>query len=224
MSGSISFAVEVAEAKDVAHRVKRFRLKSIDSEPLPAWAPGAHILITLRDEASTWRNAYSLMGSPSDRSSYQISVLHTQHSRGGSTHLHQAIEVGARLSISAPVNLFPLAALARKHVFIAGGIGITPLLPMMEQLHTRSVPFELHYTIRSKGYGAYVDEISQAYGDRVHIYETAGGSRPAIKPILVRQPLGTHLYVCGPEQMTEDVLTLGRGSRLAHQPPAQRAL
>jgi ferredoxin-NADP reductase len=207
MSGAASLEVEVSEVAMVAHRVKRFRLVAASGAPLPAFSPGAHILVTLADGPRTVRNAYSLMGSPFDHRCYQISVLHTEQSRGGSRYLHERVQPGFRLSISRPVNLFPLAQLGRKHVFVAGGIGITPFLPMMEELNARAVSFELHYSSRSKDHGAYVSQISRFYDDaRVRFYETGNAERLSMDRVLARQPLGTHLYVCGPERMIEDVM------------------
>jgi dimethylamine monooxygenase subunit B len=203
MSAAPSLDVVVSEVESVAPRVKRFRLVAPSGATLPAFSPGAHILVTLAEG----RNAYSLMGSPSDHYSYQISVLHTEPSRGGSRWLHENVEPGARLTISHPVNLFPLAQLGRKHVFVAGGIGITPFLPMMEELHARAVPFELHYAARSREHAAYLSEIAQ-----VKFYETGTAARPTMANVLARQPLGTHLYVCGPERMIEDVTASARAA------------
>jgi ferredoxin-NADP reductase len=210
MSGAASVEVQVAEVDMVAQRVKRFRLVAASGPTLPAFSPGAHILVSLTNGGRTIRNAYSLMGSPFDNRSYQISVLHTEHSRGGSRYMHEAVQPGSRLSISHPVNLFPLVQLGRKHIFIAGGIGITPFLPMMQELDARGVPFELHYSVRSIDRGAYIDEISRAYGAHMHLYETAQADRLSMERILARQPLGTHLYVCGPTGMLEDVMTSAR--------------
>ena len=205
-----SIEVEVSKVEDVAERIKRFRLTPLAGQTLPAWSPGAHILVTLTNGTSTWRNAYSLMGSPHDSDAYQISVLHTAHSRGGSAYLHNAVQPGMRLRITPPANLFSLASLGRKHIFVAGGIGITPFLPMMEALDTRNVPFELHYLFRDRDRGAYVEQVTQTYGARVHLYETTKTVRPTMLSVLDHQPLGTHLYVCGPAQMIEDLLAAGR--------------
>jgi ferredoxin-NADP reductase len=200
--------VVVSEIVTVAPRVKRFRLMAASGETLPAFSPGAHILVTLAEG----RNAYSLMGSPSDHSSYQISVLETEQSRGGSRWLHQC-EPGLRLTVSHPVNLFSLAHLGRKHIFVAGGIGITPFLPMMEELNARGVPFELHYAARNSHQAAYLSEIARTYGDpRIRFYETGKTARPAMDRVLAGQPLGTHLYVCGPEGMIENVVASAKAA------------
>jgi dimethylamine monooxygenase subunit B len=210
MSRTPSLEVEVSQVTTVAQRVKCFRLTPVSGKTLPAFSPGAHILITHNDGGMKVRNAYSLMGSPYDHRSYRITVLHTEQSRGGSRYMHEFIQPGSRLSISHPVNLFPLAQLGRKHVFVAGGIGITPFLPMMEELNARTVPFELHYSVRGREHGAYLHEVVHAYGARVRLYDTGNAERLSVQRLLDRQPLGTHLYVCGPERMIEDVMALAR--------------
>jgi dimethylamine monooxygenase subunit B len=212
MSAAVSIEVEVSAITRVAERIKRFRLAPVPGETLPAWSPGAHILVTLVNGSNTWRNAYSLMGSPLDHAAYEISVLHTTQSRGGSGYLHQEVVPGMRLRISPPVNLFSLAPLARKHIFVAGGIGITPFLPMMQVLRDRNVPFELHYVARDRNRAAYVEQITHTYGSRVHLYQTVTSGRPSLQHLLDGQPLGTHLYVCGPPEMTEELLAAGRAA------------
>jgi dimethylamine monooxygenase subunit B len=210
VSNAASLEVEVSEVTTVAERVKRFRLVPVSGAALPPFSPGAHILVSAGEGSKTSRNAYSLMGSPSDAHSYQICVLRTEHSRGGSRYLHDFVEPGSRLSIGYPVNLFPLDRLARKHLFVAGGIGITPFLPMMEELDTCEEPFELHYSGRSSERVAFADFLVHAYGARVRLHLTGNGERLAMNTVLCGQPLGTHLYVCGPERMIEDVMQSAR--------------
>jgi ferredoxin-NADP reductase len=94
---------------------------------------------------------------------------------------------------------------ARKHLLIAGGIGITPFLSMMEELSDRGLPFEMHYSVRSAERGAYVADLLQRHPDRVRCYRTGEGERMPIASVLGQQPLGTHLYVCGPAAMIEGV-------------------
>jgi ferredoxin-NADP reductase len=207
MNGALSLEVEVSEVVSVAERIKRFSLVPVSGLTLPAFSVGAHVVVAINDGTRTFRNAYSLMGSPFDNSGYQISVLNKEHSRGGSRYLHESVQPGSRLAISHPMNRFPLAQLARNHIFIAGGIGITPFLPMMEALNSRGATFELHYSVRSLSRGAYVKEVSKAYGERIRIYETGNAEQLSIPSMLAQQPLGTHLYVCGPESMIERVMS-----------------
>ena len=130
MSQNPTLRVRVAAITPEAEAVKRFRLEPVDGGPLPPFAGGAHVTVLMKDGERTIRNAYSLAGSPDDLSAYEIGVARSETSRGGSIFLHEKVAVGAELEIGHPVNLFPLAQGARKQLFVAGGIGITPFLPI----------------------------------------------------------------------------------------------
>src|SRR5437868_3061226 len=108
MSGGVQIAVRVAAIDTVADGIKRFRLEPENGEPMPLFSGGSHIVVTIRAGAHTYRNPYSLMGSPGDGCCYHISVLKTELSRGGSHFMHDEIAVGSSLTISHPINLFPV--------------------------------------------------------------------------------------------------------------------
>ena len=194
-------AVRVSDIVTVTPLVKRFHLASLDGTPLPRFSGGAHILVEMQDGDAIRRNAYSLMGSPSNISDYAISVRRDENGRGGSRYLHDHLQTGSTLFINPPTNLFPLELRARKHLFVAGGIGITPFIAMAEQLSHDRRSFELHYAIRSREYAAYADELTALYGNRVHVYHSEQGDRIPLAEVLVYQPLGTHLYLCGPDRL-----------------------
>ena len=210
MSGASEIAVRVAKVTLIAERVKRFRFERVDGLPMPYFSGGAHVIVSMRDEDHLRRNAYSLMSSPHDCSGYEISVLHTETSRGGSTFMHETVREGDEMVISYPVNLFQPDWRGRKHLLIAGGIGITPFMAMMEQFDRDNIAFELHYAIRTRDRGAYWQELLQRYGaHRIKIHcNNEGGSIP-LQRLLESQPLGTHLYVCGPSGMIDAVLDAG---------------
>ncbi|TSD87175.1 oxidoreductase [Mycobacterium sp. KBS0706] len=210
MSGGIEIPVRVARITPVAERVKRFRFERLDGAPLPHFSGGAHIIVVMDDGGHTRRNAYSLMSPPHDCSAYEVSVLHVEQSRGGSTFLHERLREGDELKISHPVNLFQPDWRGRKHLLLAGGIGITPFLAMMQQFDREGREFELHYAIRSRDRGAYWRELVDRYGPhRVSVYCDAEGGTIPLGRLLDSQPLGTHLYVCGPSGMIDGVLKAG---------------
>ncbi len=209
MSGA-DIPVRVSRVETVAERIKRIRFVPVDGQPLPTFSAGAHTVVTMRDGARTIKNPYSLMGPLNDTSGYEISVLRTSNSHGGSQFVHEKLFEGAFVTISHPSNLFALDLRARKHLLIAGGIGITPIMAMADQLSEMGAPFELHYSTRTPSSGAYVDELKQRYGRKVHHYQTVSARRIDLANLLSQQPLGTHLYVCGPDVMIEDVLRLAR--------------
>jgi ferredoxin-NADP reductase len=205
MSGN-EIPVRVARVETVAERIKRVRLVSSNGQPLPMFSAGSHIVVTMRDGSKTIKNAYSLMGALDDTEGYEISVLRTTNSHGGSQFVHEKLYEGALVSVSHPSNLFSIDLRARKHLLIAGGIGITPIMSMADQLAALGAQFELHYSTRTPGAGAYVAELRARYGKKLHHYQTVSGLRIDLPVLLGQQPLGTHLYVCGPEPMIEDVL------------------
>jgi ferredoxin-NADP reductase len=215
MTRSGELHVRVANVAAVAQNIKHFRLQSVDGSPLPPFSGGSHIVVSMNHEARRVRNPYSLMGSTLDRSHYEITVLKTVDSRGGSTFMHDWVTPGTQLIISHPINLFPIDHRGRKHILIAGGIGITPLIPMAEQLALWNRPFELHYAMRDAARGAHAERLKAAFGDRVQLYRNSEDERIPLASLLERQPLGTHLYVCGPERMIEAVLD---GARAAGWP------
>lgn len=208
MSGGVSIKVRVAAIDTVADRIKRFTFTAADGGLLPAFAAGAHTVVTLRDGATTRRNPYSLMGPLDDRSLWQISVLRTIDSRGGSAFLHEAVKVGSLLDLSWPVNLFPLDFRARKHLLLAGGIGITPIATMARQLAAMGAQYELHYAMRGRSEGAYWQDIAARHGSRASLTFDNENQTMPLKAILSRQPLGTSLYVCGPGGMIDWALRL----------------
>jgi len=213
-----TIAVTVAEIAEITPLVRRFRLEPVDGAPLPAFAGGAHVILHMRDGDIVRRNSYSLMSSPTQSSHYAISVRRDDGGRGGSRYLHGAVEVGTILHIGHPVNLFPIARHAKKHLLIAGGIGITPILAMCEQLFRDRLIFELHYANRSREQAAYTQDLVARYDNRVHLYHSDDGERIPLDQLLRRQPLGTHLYVCGPARMIESILA--RAQELGWPPPS----
>lgn len=199
--GAPKIPVTVAEVVEVNSLIKRFRFVRRDGGNLPPFSGGSHIVVEMDDHGTRRMNPYSLMSHPTDTSGYEISVRRDDAGRGGSAYLHRHVTPGTDLLISHPVNLFPVDARARKHLMIAGGIGITPFMSQMAQVQAQGGRFELHYSVRSPALGAYVDRLRGEYGDRVHVYYDEAGQAIDLKTLLKGQPLGTHLYVCGPKGM-----------------------
>ncbi|MBA2127208.1 ferredoxin--NADP(+) reductase [Hyphomicrobium methylovorum] len=203
MTARNSRLVRVDDVTPVAARVKRLRFSDVDGGALPIFSAGAHVIVTMRHGDRVYRNAYSLMSSPLDQSHYAISVLHVPESRGGSSFVHERIAKGATLEIGDPVNLFPIAHTARKHILIAGGIGITPFMAMLAQFRHDKANYELHYAVRSAEEGAYFGAFEQEGAPGVHLYRSDRGHRIPLHEILENQRLGTHIYVCGPQRMID---------------------
>ena len=207
MSGGAKLAVRVAEVVPVNELITRFRFVARDGGALPAFSGGSHVVVEMDDHGTRRLNPYSLMSDPEDRSGYAISVRRDDAGRGGSLYMHRHVVPGMEMVLSHPLNLFPLDMLARKHLMIAGGIGITPYLAQIRQLSRMGGRFELHYAARNAGLCAYGEALKAAHGDRVQLYFDDDGQAIALKDLLNRQPIGTHLYVCGPKGMLNWVRT-----------------
>ena len=211
MTINTEMPVRVVAVTQVADKVKRFRFERIDGKPMPLFSGGAHIVVSMRDGDILRRNPYSLMSSPSDVAAYEISVLRVENSRGGSAFLNDKVRTGNELVISQPINLFPFDQRARKHIMMAGGIGITPFMAMMDQMARVGHACELHYAVRTRSHGAYWKELQARYGaHRVKIYCDEEMLFIPTEAIVGNQPLGTHLYVCGPKGMIGGVLGQAR--------------
>ncbi len=200
-SGSVKILVRVAEIVELNSLVKRFKFERINGEHFPAFSGGSHTIVEMKIGNTRHLNPYSLMSDSADLSAYCISVRRDDEGRGGSKYMHSKVEVGMEMTISNPVNLFALDMRAKKHLMIAGGIGITPFLAQIKQLTAAHERFELHYSVRSSALGAYVDELENKYAKNVNIYYDEQDQKINIKYLLSTQPLGTHLYVCGPKGM-----------------------
>jgi ferredoxin-NADP reductase len=156
------------------------------------------------------RNPYSLLSSPRELDHYEIGVRRMEESRGGSHYMHDEVRVGSRLEIAHPVNLFALDKIARKHVLIAGGIGITPFLAQLEDLHDGAVPYELHYSVRSPEHAAFLTRLREREGGNVRMYYDSENQAVDFDGLLSNQPLGTHVYVCGPAGLINKVIATAK--------------
>lgn len=191
--------------------VRRLVLTTPDGSPLPAFEAGAHIDVHLPNGMT---RQYSLFSDPAQRDAYHIGVLKDKASRGGSQWIHDALMPGARLRISPPRNLFPLAKQAKRHLLFAGGIGITPILSMARHLSGAGEAFELFYSVRSADYAAFApDAATWAGPDRFHLITDAPeAALQRFAPVLAAPDDDTHLYVCGPAGYIDAILTLARQS------------
>ncbi len=133
-----------------------------------------------------------------------------EESRGGSHFMHDEVRVGSRLEIAHPVNLFGLDKIARKQVLVAGGLGITPFMAQLQDLHAANVPYEMHYSVRAPEHAAFRDLLIEQEGDRVRMYYDSANELIDFEALLSSQPLGTHVYVCGPAGMIERVIGTAR--------------
>ncbi len=193
--------VKVTAVEQVAEQIKHFTMVAEDGSPLPYFSGGSHVVVSMDIDGRTHRSAYSLMGPTNDNSAYQIAVRKQEKSRGGSVFMHEKVEPGTLLEISMPTNLFSIHRLAKKHILVAGGIGITPFLSQITDLNRLGHDYELHYAYRSAEHAAFRKEIEALCGDKAFFYPENETGRLNITELLSKQPLGSHVYVCGPDPM-----------------------
>lgn len=210
MNHADTIPVRVVAIEQVTAEIKHFTLAPAAGGDLPAFSGGSHIIVVMRGANRIHRNPYSLMSSPGQLDTYEISVRRMEQSRGGSHFMHDQVQVGSELEIAHPVNLFPLDKIARKHLLIAGGIGITPFVAQLADLHSGDVPYELHYATRSLEHCAFGEVLAEREPGRVHRYYDSTGTLIDFEGLLSSQPLGTHVYVCGPGPMIERVVATAR--------------
>jgi ferredoxin-NADP reductase len=189
----------VAAREPAADGVVSLVLEDPGGAELPTWTPGAHVDLLLAPDVT---RQYSLCGSPSDLTRWRVGVLLDQGGRGGSRHVHEQLEVGSRLRVRGPRNHFPLVA-SERYLFVAGGIGITPLLPMVAQAEQAGADWTLYYGGRRRGSMAFLDELA-AYGDRVVLRPEDEYGLLDLATILEPQT-GTAVYSCGPEALLQAV-------------------
>lgn len=203
--------VLLAQKHTAAEDICVFELVSPDGAPLPAFEAGAHIDVNL---ANGLVRQYSLCNAPGETHRYQIGVLRDPASRGGSTAMH-ALEPGMALEISAPRNHFALDAKASHSILLAGGIGVTPILCMAEQLAASDASFELHYCTRSPERTAFAERFAaQDLQPRARIYHDvdAPEQRIDLDAVVAAPEAGKHLYVCGPAGFIDAVLTRAKAA------------
>ncbi len=210
MNDGQTLAVEVTAIEQVTPLIKHFTLAAVDGGQLPAFSGGSHIIVVVPAPLRTHRNPYSLLSSPHRLDTYEIGVRRMEESRGGSHFLHDQVRVGSRLDIAHPVNLFGLEKIARKHVLIAGGVGITPFLAQLEELRGGDAPYELHYSVRSPEHAAFLNRLRASEGDKLRMYFDSEDQSIDFAGLLGKQPLGTHVYVCGPAGMIDRVIATAR--------------
>ncbi|AIY19660.2 Flavodoxin reductases (ferredoxin-NADPH reductases) family 1 [Pimelobacter simplex] len=176
-------------------------LELVDPEGgiLPEWTAGAHIDVGLPDVV----RQYSLCGDPADRDRYVVGVLAEPQSRGGSSYIHDEARPGDLVEVGGPRNHFALVP-AKRYLFIAGGIGITPILPMIRQAEAERVPWRLVYGGRTRTSMAFRDLLA-AHGDRVLIQPEDETGRLDIPGLLADPEEGTAVYCCGPTGLIDAV-------------------
>jgi ferredoxin-NADP reductase len=181
----------------LAEGINGYELVDPRGRDLPRFAAGAHVEL----RAGRFLRQYSLCNDPAERRRYCIAVLRESGSRGGSRYLHDVVRVGDLVEVALPRNNFPLAATAERHLLLAGGIGIAPIMSMILEQQRRGAEFQVHYCTRSPERTAFRNELQPlAAAGRLHFYHDGGNPARGldIAAVLCNPEPGTHVYYCGP--------------------------
>jgi phthalate 4,5-dioxygenase reductase subunit len=198
-------ALRVTRNDKIADGIHLIEFRDSAGAPLPAFSAGAHIAVRVPNGNL---RKYSLCNSPAERDRYMIAVKREANGRGGSANLIDGAKPGDSLLVSAPVNDFELPPRAQDFLFVAGGIGITPIMAMIRQVQAEGKRFRLFYCTRSPETTAFRDELSAPeFAGKVTIHYDHGDPTCSfdLRPILAERKNREHLYCCGPRPLMEAV-------------------
>lgn len=194
--------VRVRARTQLAQDIIGLELESLDGSPLPPWTPGAHIEVECGDPERA--RAYSLCSDPADRQRWRIAILREPNGRGGSLWIHDTVQPGTVLKIRGPRNRFPFDEKACGPVlFLAGGIGITPLMPMAARARALGLDYELVYCGRSRAKMAFLDELAALHGPRLKLAISEEGTRLDLNALVASLPETARIWACGPARMLD---------------------
>jgi phthalate 4,5-dioxygenase reductase component len=202
MSADASLKLRIAARAEIAQGIHRFTLVAADAAPLPPFCAGAHLALVVPNGL---RRRYSLCSDPADTARYEIAVKREPAGRGGSASLCDAARGGDARTAEPPRNDFGLSDRAGGFLFIAGGIGITPIIAMLHALAGDARPWKLIYLTRSPELTAFTPELA-SHGPRVTIHHDGGDPERGFDlwPLL-EKPGNRHVYCCGPKPLMDPV-------------------
>lgn len=193
--------LKVNRIQPLSLSVSEIALVREDGLPLPSYPPGSNLPIQWK---STGYNSYSLTGHGHEPAEYTISVQRVEDGEGGSRWAHR-LSIGDTVECVAPRAAFSPLLTAAKHLLVCAGIGVTPILSHA-RAHSRSgADFEVHY-IHGRGPAVHLRDLERISRQRLHGYSSRGTFWSSFNRVLAEQPLGTHLYLCGPQSMIDDVI------------------
>lgn len=197
-----SILMKVERRRRLTPSIAEFKLVPIVAGELPEYGPGAHV--TVKTPSGAMRR-YSLVGSGDDPENYIIAVKKEPGSRGGSRSMHDEVVEGTELLVAPPENEFELKN-ASKYLLIAGGIGVTPIYAMASQLASEGKPFNIIYCTRNPEETAYLDEMKEAFGNKLKIHHDDGDpGRTYDFWDHFAEPQDMHVYCCGPKPLMEEI-------------------
>lgn len=195
--------MRITGVDDTIPGIRSLTLAAGRGDQLPSFPPGSHLVV----HCGPVVNAYSLTGSGVRPTSYRISVRRMSADEGGlggSAWIHDSLHLGDEVKVETPRSAFPPIRHARRHLFVAAGIGVTAILSHVRSAVRWGSDFEVVYLHRL-GRGAHVDELRDLVGDRLRTFVGREDFAGDLDKALGKQPIGTHLYLCGPAAFMETV-------------------
>ncbi|WP_367192155.1 2Fe-2S iron-sulfur cluster-binding protein [Amorphus sp. 3PC139-8] len=194
--------MRVTARRNLTPHIVEFTLSPVEETALPSYGPGAHVTV---ETPSGAMRRYSLVAPGDSPSQYVIAVKREPDSRGGSQSMHDEAVEGTELEVEPPENDFPMGE-APKYLLIAGGIGVTPIYAMAQKLAGDGKEFDIIYCTRSAEETAYLDEMKEAFGDRLVVHHDAGDPDEVYDFWdHFEEPKNMHVYCCGPKVLMEEI-------------------
>jgi vanillate O-demethylase ferredoxin subunit len=210
MTEDALLSVAVAKKAVEAHNMVSFELVAPDGAELPAFSAGSHIDVTI---PGGFVRQYSLCNSSAERHRYVIGVWKDANSRGGSTALHQAVNVGDTLQVSLPRNRFRVPRNTKRAILLARGIGVTPILSIADYLKSKDVPFELHYVYALMSPNSFQTIIADSnFAENTKYYREATEDAQLLDAaaLLANQPDDTQLFICGADWWLDPIVKMAK--------------
>ena len=207
--------VKLTNIETVARDTNVYTFRKPDVGKLPPYKPGAHIDIHLPNGLT---RQFSLLNPDANPESYIVAIKLDAASRGGSRYIFDELKVGHTLKISAPRNNFPLVENAERVVLFAGGIGITPIWCMAQELAAQNRPWELYYSCRSRADTAFLATLEKFAPEQVHLHfdDEADGKFLDLAAAIAGAPANAHFYCCGPNPMLKAFEAAAAGRPRSH--------
>lgn len=207
MINNKQITVKVAGRKQLNEDIVKLNLVALDGSLLPAWEPGAHIELQLNakdniGECDVMLRHYSLCGDYNNTESWEIAILREQNGRGGSLYIHENLKEGDVLQVSEPRNHFAFKP-GKKVLFIAGGIGITPILPMVQQANASDIDWQLVYLSRERSRLVYLDRFVEYDDNRIRLNGDLEDGFCDLNELLSNCDSDTTVYSCGPKPLLD---------------------
>lgn len=216
--GQGPLSLVISGIRQLTPRIRAIELRDPHGADLPAIEAGAHLSlpVILSDGQAAIRH-YSIASNPARRDIYEIAVLLDDQGHGGSAFVHQHYQLGCVIRCELPKNHFSLSTDTRPALLIAGGIGITPIKPMAQQLVAQGRAFVMHYAASSQQEMAFGDRLRRDLGTRLHCHFSDQGQRLAIADLLKTTSLETDIYVCGPTRLIDAVIEVAQEQGFAQE-------